>query len=268
MNDAASVAPSAVYTGSGLVFTYRRTDLANTDPSATISVVYSTDLVTWTQAQNGVNGVTIATADNFYAPSPAGIDKVEVTLPSSLAVGGKLFARLSVAGLPTTLLNANFESSNGGFTVATTGGSAWEYGAPTTPNPGGGSVTSGNSGTKCWGTNLNDVYAALTETKLRSPVIDLTGITTATLSFAEAIDIKSGHTLVVNVIAEATDTVLQSAIHTSTPDLNTSAAPWTAVTAATPITGGQKVRIEWHFTGDGDGFYLGAYIDNVVIKTP
>jgi hypothetical protein len=40
------------------------------------------------------------------------------------------------------------------------------------------------------------------------------------------------------------------------------------VTAATPITGGQKVRIEWHFTGGGDEFYLGAYIDEVVVSAP
>ena len=152
--------------------------------------------------------------------------------------------------------------------MATTTGSDWQYGAPSTPNPGGGAVTSGNSGANCWGTNLNDVYAAVTNTKLRSPVIDLTGITTATLSFAQAIDIQPGHTLVVNVIEEATDTVLQSAIHTSTPDLSTTTADWETITVATPITGGQKVRIEWHFVGDGDGFYLGAYIDDVVVTTP
>jgi hypothetical protein len=45
-------------------------------------------------------------------------------------------------------------------------------------------------------------------------------------------------------------------------------ADWATVTAATPITGGQKVRIEWHFTGGGDEFYLGAYIDEVVVSAP
>ena len=268
LNDAAPIAPTAAHSGSGLVFTYRRTDLANTDNSATISVRYSTDLINWTTAVDGVNGISIAETDDFYAPAPEGIDRVVVTLPSSLAPGGKLFARLEVGGLPVSLLNEDFEGGDGGFTVAPSTGSAWQYGVAASADAGGGAVTSGNSGAKCWGTNLTGPYAALTDTKLRSPVIDMTGIPTATLSFAQAIDIKAGHTLVVNVIAEATDTVLQSAIHTSTPDTNINAAPWTPVTAAVPITGGQKVRIEWHFTGDGDGSYLGAYIDDVVVRTP
>ena len=72
----------------------------------------------------------------------------------------------------------------------------------------------------------------------------------------------------VNVIEDTSDAVLQSAIHTSTPDANTSAAPWETVEVATPITGGRKVRIEWHFTGDGDELYLGAYIDDVIVTAP
>jgi hypothetical protein len=264
-NDVGSVAPVSSNNGSGLVFTFRRRDAAKDDLSVTIVVEYGSNLTGWTPAQDGVNGVSIVADDDFHG---AGIDRVVVTVPAALAVDGKLFARLKVSGLPEAHLNENFEAGDGGFTVVTTGGSAWQHGAPTTSNLGGGAVTAGNGGSaKCWGTNLNGAYAAGTDTKLRSPVIDLTGAASAKLSFAEALDIQAPHSLVVNVLDEAGTTVLQSAVHTSTPDSNTSSAAWAPVSGVN-ITGGQKVRIEWHFTGNGDGSYLGAYIDDVVVSTP
>ena len=247
-------------------FVFRRRDQAAADPNTKIVVEYGTDLSTWRNTTD--HGVIDGVTTDDSVDLGGGFHQVTVSIPKALAVGGKLFARLGVSGLPVSLLNEDFEGGDGGFTVAPSTGSAWEYGVANSSDLGGGAVTSGNSGTKCWGTNLTGPYAAGTDTKLRSPVIDLTGIPSATLSFAQAIDIKAGHTLVVNVIAEATDTVLQSAIHTSTPDPNINAAPWMPVTAAVTITGGQKVRIEWHFTGDGDGAYLGAYIDDVLVTSP
>ncbi|MCP5543531.1 MAG: tandem-95 repeat protein, partial [Akkermansiaceae bacterium] len=77
-----------------LVFTYRRTDRANDDPLVTIGVQWSTSLTgSWSAATDGVDGVVILTDDNHYE---AGIDRVRVYIPRSLAVNGKLFARLGV----------------------------------------------------------------------------------------------------------------------------------------------------------------------------
>jgi hypothetical protein len=247
-------------------FVFKRRDEAAADSNTIISVQYGTDLSTWRNTID--HGVIDSVTTDDSVDLGGGFHEVTVSIPKTLAPDGKLFARLGVSGLPFSLLDEDFEGGNAGFTVSTASGSNWEFGAPNTSDLGGGSVTSGNSGTNCWGTNLNGAYAASTDTKLRSPVIDLTGVATATLSFAQAIDIKSSHTLVVNVIEEATDTVVQSAIHTSTPDTNATSAAWEPVTVATPITGGQKVRIEWHFVGDGDGFYLGAYIDDVLVTSP
>lgn len=74
-----------------LVFVFRRADeAAGLNPA----VEYDTDLAgTWTPAQGGVNGVTINETENGFA---AGIDRVEVRIPSSQAAGGRLFARLAV----------------------------------------------------------------------------------------------------------------------------------------------------------------------------
>jgi hypothetical protein len=249
-----------------LKFVFKRRDDAAADSNTVILVEYGSDLAGWrnTTVHGLIDGVT--TDDSVDLGG--GFHQVTVSIPKSLEVDGRLFARLGVSGLPAGFLSEDFETGDGGFTVATTGGTAWEHGVINSPTSGGGAVTSGNSGTQAWATNRLGTYGAGTNTKLRSPVIDLTGTASATLSFAQAIDITVGHTLVVNVIAEAGDAVLQSAIHTSTPDANINSAAWETITVATPITGGQKVRIEWHFIGDGDDTYLGAYIDDVVVSEP
>ncbi|MEN8843096.1 MAG: autotransporter-associated beta strand repeat-containing protein [Lentimonas sp.] len=94
--DDVTLAPTSVYTGSALVFTYRRTDLANDDLSTTIFVEYGSDLAGWEPAQHAVDGVDITVNDEFYDD---GIDQVIVTLPSSLAVDGKIFARLATTDI-------------------------------------------------------------------------------------------------------------------------------------------------------------------------
>lgn len=84
------VIPSLVDSPSALTFVFRR-NTAATDLTA--SVEYSTDLTSWTIAQDGVNNVTVVTTPNGFAQD---IDRVEVTLPKTLSANGSLFARLNV----------------------------------------------------------------------------------------------------------------------------------------------------------------------------
>ncbi len=80
------------------IFTYRRSDQANTDPNTSIAVQYGSTLTGWTTAVAGPD-IVITPTDDFYGASP-GIDKVEVKIKRSLAPGGRLFARLSVVVTP------------------------------------------------------------------------------------------------------------------------------------------------------------------------
>jgi hypothetical protein len=176
---------------------------------------------------------------------------------------------------PVLLFATDFEADDGGFTVVDhSGGSgtAWVYGDPNSTGEGGTVDTGNNGSTNCWGTNLGNpgFYATGTDTSLISPVIDLTGVAGATLSFAQAIDILDGDTLVINIIDDTTDTVIVPAIHTSTPDDDINTADWDTADGIA-IGGaalGQPVRIEWRFTGANDGTYIGAYIDDVVVTEP
>lgn len=82
--------PTPVISGTNLIFTHRLADAA---AALSRHVQYSSDLNAWTDSANGTNGVTVVVTDDFYG---TGIDKVETTLPISLAAQGKLFARLRV----------------------------------------------------------------------------------------------------------------------------------------------------------------------------
>jgi hypothetical protein len=171
------------------------------------------------------------------------------------------------------IFSEDFESGNGGFTVATTQGTDWAHGDPDSIGPGG-AVTTGNDGsTNCWGTGIGNAgfFANPTDTCLRSAVIDLTGITEAELSFAQAIDLDSGDAVTVNIIDDTTDTVIAANIVTITDgEINT--ADWENVgPVAIPAAAlGQPIRIEWCLSGVGgaNADYMGWYIDDVSVTIP
>lgn len=79
-------------TGTYLVFTYQRADVANDDANTAITVEYDADLQgIWTEARDTVDGVIVDVTEG----SPA--DTVEVKIPLSLAApGNALFVRLNV----------------------------------------------------------------------------------------------------------------------------------------------------------------------------
>jgi len=171
------------------------------------------------------------------------------------------------------IFTTDFEADNGDFTVVDHSGgtgSVWQWGDPDSSGDGGSVLTGNDDSTNCWGTDIGNpgIYATGTDTSLISPVIDLSEVPNALLSFAEAIDIMPGDTFLVNVIDDDISegiTVLQAAVHTSTPDPDITSADWKPVSNIA-ITGGRPVRIEWRFTGNNDGSYLGAYIDDVEVK--
>jgi hypothetical protein len=81
-----------------LIYSYRRSDEANAQ--ATIICQYGSNLVNdWTTAIHDGTNVIITVSDDFHGSSP-GIDKVEVKIRRSEAVGGKLFIRLRVTPDP------------------------------------------------------------------------------------------------------------------------------------------------------------------------
>jgi len=185
------------------------------------------------------------------------------------------FFRVADPGSTPPLGFTAFENGDDGFTNTSFGSKTdWKHGLPDSSGVGG-IIAAGHGGTgKCWASNLGDsagkggagVNATGTDASLRSPVIDLTDVTAASVTFAQAMDLAPTHAAVVNIIEESTGTVIAPAIHTFTPDLQTTDSAWRMV-APIPIPAaalGRRMRIEWRFTGDGDNPYMGGYIDDVV----
>lgn len=83
--------PAGVAAGDYFKFSYRRTT-ASTTANLASGGQYDVDLVgTWTSALNGVSGVTVIETANGSIPG----HDVDVYIPRGLAVGGKLFGRLT-----------------------------------------------------------------------------------------------------------------------------------------------------------------------------
>jgi hypothetical protein len=159
--------------------------------------------------------------------------------------------------------------------VATVEGTDWQVGAPDSSGLGG-TVNSGADGSaRSWATGLGDLagsgdegfYADPTNTALHSPVIDLTGVAGAELTFAEAVDFPDTDTAKVNLINATTADVIAE-IHVS-GDGDISTADWSAVGPIDLAAGvGQEVRLEWRFEGAGGSSddFMGWYLDDVVVR--
>jgi hypothetical protein len=91
--DVGTVAPTGSVDADSLDFVFRRADAAAGDPNTLITVEYGSDMVGWTPAEDGVDGVTITVDDDFYA---AGIDRVTASIPRTLATDARMFARIKV----------------------------------------------------------------------------------------------------------------------------------------------------------------------------
>jgi hypothetical protein len=77
-------------------FVFKRRDDAAADTNTVIAVQYGTDLSGWATATDGVDGVSIDDSVDLGG----GFHEVTVSIPRTLAPGGKLFARLSVKVTP------------------------------------------------------------------------------------------------------------------------------------------------------------------------
>jgi hypothetical protein len=91
----ARLLPTSTVDSNYLILVYRRSNASTEFPSA---IQFSTSLLSWQNAVNGVSGVVITVEAGGFGADDRGnpIDRVTVKLPRSLAVEGKLFARLSV----------------------------------------------------------------------------------------------------------------------------------------------------------------------------
>ncbi len=99
----------------------------------------------------------------------------------------------SCAGTPVTLLSTDFEAGAAGFTTAGTA-NEWELGLPTFAP-----ITTCNSGTSCWKTDLDNTYDVSSNQDLLSPSVSLLGLTgPITATWAHRYQMQSSQTGTIN----------------------------------------------------------------------
>ena len=97
----------------------------------------------------------------------------------------------------------------------------------------------------------------------------LTGVTGASLAFAEALDTAGIDTAQVFVIDNADGSAIGGALYTAT-DANPDHIAWQPANGGKPISLpaaalGKQVYLEWRFTGSSNAF-AGWYLDDVVVS--
>lgn len=158
----------------------------------------------------------------------------------------------------------DFEQGPGAWTHGSDGaeGTIWEWGAPSNVGP----ATGANGSTNCFGTNLSGDYTADANVWLRSPTIDLTAVSSATLRFAHFIDTEltwdSGSIRVL-------DATNQSELGVVATALDGVATDWASFRAPLPEAAiGQLIQLEFRLVSDSVVHFSGWYIDDVQVSEP
>jgi len=179
----------------------------------------------------------------------------------------RFFAVVEKDGPPVFF--ADFETDGAGFTPVGAPND-WAWGTPDSDNSEGLVITGGNDdSTGAWATVLgtggspSGTIDTDADSILRSPDIDLTGISGARLSFAAAYDAAAGDTIEVRVFDADTDDLLDTISPVDT-GLNAS-SDWTTLgpfdLSAADDT---NIYLEFRYQGNSNQF-IGLYIDDVTV---
>lgn len=169
---------------------------------------------------------------------------------------------------PTSIFLDDFESGQGSWTVGSEGeaGTEWQFGTPSNPTPDVEGPIGTNSGTNCFGTNLDPNYENDGNVWLRSPAIDLASAGAATVDYAQFINIEVAFDYgTVSVLDAADDSFLveiESGIDGFSPQ-------WEPVSHKLPAEAlGKVIKIEFRLIVDNFTNLAGWNIDDFEVTVP
>jgi hypothetical protein len=181
---------------------------------------------------------------------------------------------------PVTIFSGNFDGADPGWTTGFDAAdlamnTVWQLGTPV-----GGAATgplAAQSGANCYGTNLAANYGISSNTWLRSPAIDLSTATAATVVFQHWVDMdefdnQDHGTVRVLDASGLPGTVMELAVvQTDITGLAPVPGSWVEFSAELPAAAlGQSIVLEFVFVSDDDDIFdaSGWYLDDVMVTTP
>ena len=178
---------------------------------------------------------------------------------------------------PATVFEDNFDGADQGWTTGFDASdiamnTVWQMGDPF-GGPATGPVAA-NSAPNCYGTNLTTNYGISSNTWLRSPAIDLTTATGATVTFQQWVDMDEFDNLDRGAVRVLDASGLPGAaieLGVVQTDITGFLDGWAEFSAELPAAAlGQSIVLEFGFVSDGDDILdsAGWYLDDVSIITP
>lgn len=167
-----------------------------------------------------------------------------------------------VAGPPGPLFFDDFDGAALGWTAGDDGTTSWDLGTPLN-GPGVAASTP-----NCYVTNLGTDYGPNADVSLLSPVIDLTGVVDATLSFDQYFDVEGDEFDYCEVYARdetgAEIAALAAPLATYAPF--SESLDWEPTTLPLPAEAvNRTVTFEFRFVSDSGTEFTGWYLDNVSV---
>ena len=183
------------------------------------------------------------------------------------ADGTRLFVAEEFDAPPVSVFSEDFEAGQGNWTTGPAGATdtVWEFDTPSGVGP-----TAANSGSNCFGTNIDANYTDLDDGEiwLRSPAIDLTSAGGATLNFFQYIDIETTFDEgFINILDAADDSFIVEV----DPRIDGNTIDWEQYSKKLPAEAlGKMIKIEFIFSSDNFNTnpQAGWYIDDVMVTVP
>lgn len=171
---------------------------------------------------------------------------------------------------PSAIFFDDLENGKGEWmTGAYNGDDLWELGTPTKAD-----LDGAFSGDNVFATNLDGDYTISTQAYLKTPVIDLTGVSSATLSFQTSFETEQGlDFLRINITDENGEYILGNdgfdipALREIISLDGSSGDGWKKINKALPAEAmGRQIRIEFLLDSDSFENAAGWYIDDVTVR--
>ncbi|HYN36629.1 MAG TPA: proprotein convertase P-domain-containing protein, partial [Actinomycetota bacterium] len=171
-----------------------------------------------------------------------------------------------------SVYSSNFESDDGGFTHSGTA-DEWELGLPTAEP-----ITTCNTGTSCWKTDLDSAYDASSSQDLVSPPISLAGLTgPLKVSWAQRYQMDTANNdhfyVEVREVGGANprtlfewDGAVMTQLVGSPASFIYESAGWGTFHADISEYAGDNVELRFHLDSDGSTQYAGVAIDDVRVS--